>query len=150
MQFEMSYSVNEIPFLDVLILNRDNNELHTTLYKKPTDDPSLLYSHFFYPAPPTCKAGIIEQYLRIISNDNHLDFHLQQLFTVLIKPDLNIGLINKLFSKVRSLSRDDFVQPHSRASCDKLPFIIPFNLHGLDRYYMSIGTSFKKTTTCVT
>ena len=28
---------------------------------------------------------------------------------------------------MRSLSRDDLLQPHSQASCDKLPFIIPFN-----------------------
>ena len=47
-QFEMSHSVNEIPFLDVLILNRDNT-LHTTLYKKPTDVPSLLHSNSFHP-----------------------------------------------------------------------------------------------------
>ena len=128
-QFEMSHSVNEIPFLDVLILNRDNT-LHTTLYKKPTDVPSLLHSHSFH--PPNCKAGIIYsqalRYRRSISNDDDLDFHLQQLSTILIKRGYNIGLINKLFSKVRPLSRDDLLQPHSRASCDILPFIIPFNL----------------------
>ena len=43
-QFEMSYSVNEISFLNVLILNRDN-EHHTILYKKPTEVASLLHSH---------------------------------------------------------------------------------------------------------
>ena len=45
-QFEMSYSVSEISFLNVLILNRDN-ELHRTLYKKTTDLPSLPHSHSF-------------------------------------------------------------------------------------------------------
>ena len=98
-KFEMSYSVNEIPFLDVLILNRDNT-LHTTLYKKPTDAPSLLHSHSFH--PPNCKAGIIySQALRyrcIISNDDTLDFHLQQLSTIFIKRGYNIGLITKVFS----------------------------------------------------
>ena len=29
---------------------------------------------------------------------------------------------------VRSLWRDDLLQPYSQASCDNLPFIIPFNL----------------------
>ena len=131
-QFEMSYSVNEISFLNILILNRDN-ELHRTLYKKRTDLPSLLHSHSFYPpSPPTCKAGIIYsqalQYRRITSNNDDLDVHLQQLSIILIKRCYNIGLITKLFSKVHSLSRDDLLQPHSQASCDKLPFIIPFNL----------------------
>ena len=131
-QFEMSYSVNEISFLNILILNRDN-ELHRTLYKKTTGLPSLPHSYSFYsPPPPTCKEGIIYsqalQYRRIISNDDDLDVHLQQLSIILIKRGCNIGLITKLFSKVHSLSRDDLLQPHSQASCDKLPFIIPFNL----------------------
>ena len=80
-QFEMSYSVNEIPFLDVLILNRDN-ELHTTLYKNPTDVPSLLHSHSFH--SPTCKAGIMYsqalRYRRIIFNDDDLDFDLDHTY----------------------------------------------------------------------
>ena len=108
------------------------------------------------PPPPTCKAGIIYsqalQYRRIISNDDDLDVHLQQLSIILIKRGYNICLITKLFSKVHSLSRDDLLQPHSQASCDKLPFIIPFNLDTarIGRYYMSIAKSFKKTTTCTT
>ena len=98
----------------------------------------LIFRHFHIhilstpPPPPTCKAGIIYsqalQYRRIISNDDDLDVHLQQLSIILIKRGYNIGLITKLFSKVHSLSRDDLLQPHSQASCDKLPFIIPFNL----------------------
>ena len=115
----------------------------------------LIFRHFYIhilstPPLPTCKAGIKHsqalQYRRIISNDDDLDVHLQQLSIILIKRGYNIGLITKLFSKVRSLSRDDLLQPHSQASCDKLPFTIPFNLDTA-RIYMSIGTSFKKTTT---
>ena len=53
---------------------------------------------------------------------------LQQLSNTLITRGYNICLINRLFSKLRSLSRDDLLQPHSQVSGDKLSFIIPFNL----------------------
>ena len=78
-QFEMSYSANKKPFLDAMILNQDN-ELHMTWYKKTSDAPSLLHFHSFH--SPTCKAGIIYsqalRYPHIISNDDDLNFHLQQ------------------------------------------------------------------------
>ena len=154
----MSYSVNEIPFLNVLIPNRDNT-LHTTLYKKPTDVPSLLHSHSFHPPPPpNCKAGIIySQALRyrcIISDDDDLDFHLQQLSTILIKRGYNIILasLTNYFPRCALYREMISYNPIHGPLVIYYPslFHLIWILHGLDGYYMSIGTSFKKTTTYAT
>ena len=132
-KFEMSQSRDKIPFLDTLIILTNKGEIQTTLYKKPTDVSPLLHAKSFH--PNNCKTGIIYsqalRYRRIISNNEDFEHHLKRLLVTLLKRGYNIGLINEMFAKVRSLSRDDLLQYHKRSPTHKLPFVIPFNWNTL-------------------
>ena len=48
-KFEMKYSKDKIEFLDTLIYKDKNNNIQTTLYKKPTDRQIYLHSKSAHP-----------------------------------------------------------------------------------------------------
>ena len=130
-QFEISYLVNDMPFLDVLILNQDN-ELHTTLYKTTTDVPYFYIHILSIPPPPTSKTGIIYsqalRYHSIISNGDDLGFHLQQLSISLIKRAIILALLLNNFSRCAHYREMISYNPiHGLLVTNYLSFI-PFNL----------------------
>ena len=49
MKFEMKYSKDTIEFLDTLIYKDKNNNIETTLYKKPTDNQNYIHSKSTHP-----------------------------------------------------------------------------------------------------
>ena len=48
-KFEMKYSKDKIEFLDTLIYKDENNNIQTTLYKKPTDRQNYINSKSAHP-----------------------------------------------------------------------------------------------------
>ena len=48
-KFEMKYSKDKIEFLDTLIYKDKNNNIQTTLYKKPTDRQNYIHSKSTHP-----------------------------------------------------------------------------------------------------
>ena len=156
-QFEMSYSVNEISFLNILILNRDN-ELHRTLYKKTTDLPSLPHSYSFYSPPPPLLAKQASYTVKLCN-------------TVALSPMMTIwmSIYNNYLSYLSNGAIILALLLNYFPRCTRYREMISYNpihrplvtnyhslfhliwiLHGSDRYYMSIGKSLKKTTTCTT
>ena len=155
-QFEMSYSVNEISFLTILILNRDN-ELHRTLYKKTTDLPSLPHSYSFYPPPPLlakqgsytvklCNTVALSPMMTIWMSiyNNYLSY--------LSNGAIILALLLNYFPRCTHYREMISYNPIHRPLVTNYHslFHLIWILHGSDRYYMSIGKSFKKTTTCTT
>ena len=49
MKFEMKYSKHKIEFLNTLIYNNKNNNIQTTLCKKPTDRQNYIHSKLAHP-----------------------------------------------------------------------------------------------------
>ena len=49
LKFEMKYSKDEIEFLDTLIYKDKNNNMQTTLYKKPTNQQNYIHSKSVHP-----------------------------------------------------------------------------------------------------
>ena len=48
-KFEMKYSKDKIEFLDTLIYKDENNNIQTTLYRKPTDRQNYINSKSAHP-----------------------------------------------------------------------------------------------------
>ena len=132
-KFEMSFSNNEIPFLDTLTSVNKHGCLDTSLYKKPTDICSLLQADSFHPSK--CKTGMIYsqalRYRRIISNDNKLKTSLQNLQNDLLLKGYNLALINQQFEKVLKLSQNEALCSTSKPQNDTkiLPFVVPYNIN---------------------
>ena len=131
--FEVSQSRGGMPFLDTLIILANGGGVRAALCRRPAGVSPLLRARSFHPG--NCKTGIIYsqalRYRRIISNNEDFEHHLKRLLVTLLKRGYNIGLINEMFAKVRSLSRDDLLQYHKRSPTQKFPFVIPFNWNTL-------------------
>ena len=73
-KFETKHSLDEVNFLDTKVKITSNNQLITTLYKKPTDRHTFLHRKSYHP-PATKKSIPYSQALRLCSDDN--DYHAQ-------------------------------------------------------------------------
>lgn len=108
-KFEMTFSKEEVPFLDTLTSINNHGCLDTSLYKKPTDICSLLHADSFHPSK--CKTGMIYsqalRYRRIISSDEKLKTSLQNLQNDLLLRGCNLAMINKQFEKVQNISQNE-------------------------------------------
>ena len=128
-QFEMDFSLKELPFLDTITYFNTTGSINTTLYTKPTDICSLLHAQSFHPA--SSKKGIIYsqaiRYRRIITQDEELDFHLENLFRSLVSKGYDPTLIHSVFSIVRTQSQTDLLKEKETPDEGILPFVIPFN-----------------------
>ena len=67
------------------------------------------------------------RYRRIITQDEELDFHLENLFSSLVSKGYDPTLIHSVFSKVRTQSQTDLLKEKETPDEGILPFVIPFN-----------------------
>ena len=67
------------------------------------------------------------RYRRIITQDEELDFHLENLFSSLVSKGYDPTLIQSVFSKERTQSQTDLLKEKDTPNKGILPFVIPFN-----------------------
>ena len=84
--YEME-SDNKISFLDILLIRKNDSEIETTVYRKPTDNDIYLNWNSF--APIKWKRGTLRTLLlrahTICSNENHLKTELKHLHKAFIE-----------------------------------------------------------------
>ena len=79
-KFDVNYSYTEVNFLDTLVKITSNNELVTTLYRKPTDRNTFIHRKSYHP-PATKKSIPYSQALRlsrICSKDEDYQLELEK------------------------------------------------------------------------
>jgi hypothetical protein len=100
-KFTFNHSDSFINFLDITIYKNALGQIHTTLYRKPTDTLSLL--HFNSHHPPHIKTSIIYsqvlRYNRLISEQHNLITELKTLTRQLILRGYPLRIINEYISK---------------------------------------------------
>jgi len=109
-KFTFEKSRKEIPFLDTLVYIQDS-KIHTTLYKKPTDNKQ--YLHFNSEHPSHVKKSIpyaqALRYRRIIDDDALLDIELIKLKSSFVARDYPTEEVDKAIKRARALNRKDLL-----------------------------------------
>ena len=80
-KFDITYSYEEVNFLETTIFFNPQHQLESTLYTKPTDMCALLHAESYH--PESCKRSVMYsqalRYRRSITNNSLLKKHLNKL-----------------------------------------------------------------------
>ena len=110
-KFTSDFSLDETHFLDVTI-KKENSQITTSLYTKPTDTHQYLHSSSCHPRH--CKTGIAySQALRlrrICSKDSDFSLHARNLKTHLTARGHSAKAVHLSINKVRSLPRSEVLK----------------------------------------
>ncbi|XP_070568960.1 uncharacterized protein [Ptychodera flava] len=131
-KFTINYSTEKLPFLDTTMIN-ENGKIATTIYTKPTDKHSYLWStschpkHIFKSIPWSQSL----RYRRICSDTNKYDTASEALHNHLTHRGYNHDVIKNAIEGARLKSRSQLLQPR-RDACkptteDRIPLVITFN-----------------------
>eukprot|EP00061_Rhincodon_typus_P001950 g16223.t1 len=123
----MDYSLESVPFLDTLISIRENH-LSTSIYRKPTDNLTMLHSSSFHPkrikkAIPYGQALCIH---RICSDEEECDGHLKVLKDTLIGTGYDAQLIDHQFRYATAKNHNDLIRRQTQDKTDRVPFIVQY------------------------
>lgn len=129
-QFTMEASTESIPFLDVLVINRDGN-IHTDIYHKPTDTKQ--YVHFSSCHPHHTKVNIPFNLARrictIVSEYQTRTTRLKSLKQDLEKRGYPVNIIDNGIKKALEIDRTNILlKPKQKQNdTDILTFVNTFN-----------------------
>ena len=128
---KMEYSTESVNFLDMLV-SISGDTLHTSLYRKPTDNLSYLHRDSFHPAHVKNSIPFSQalRYHRICSDTNDRDVHLSVLRKRLVEIGYDINAANKQFRKAVQFDRNDLISSTSRKSNDdRIPLVLTYQPH---------------------
>ncbi|XP_060698339.1 uncharacterized protein LOC132826433 [Hemiscyllium ocellatum] len=117
----MDYSQLTVSFLDMCVSIKDRH-LRTTLYRKPTDNLTMLHFSSFHPkhiktAIPYGQALRIH---RICSDVEERDGHLEVLGDALTRMGYDAQLIDCHFRRATARNRNDLLRRQTRAATDRV------------------------------
>ncbi|XP_072446725.1 uncharacterized protein [Chiloscyllium punctatum] len=123
----MDYSRLSVSFLDTCVSIKDGH-LSTTLYRKPTDNLTMLHFSSFHPkhiktAIPYGQALRIH---RICSDEEERDGHLEGLRDALTRTGYDAQLIDCQFRRATARNRNDLLRRQTRAATDRVPFVVQY------------------------
>lgn len=130
LQFTIEVEQNgRIPFLDLLVI-REDNQIVTDIYKKPTSSNRILNYHSQHPKYQ--KINIIREMVKKVLLNSHQRFHktnIQNLRSVLKKNDYPTKLINIIINDTKNnITRNHNSTNDNIVNYSKLP-----NIKGLSR-----------------
>ncbi|XP_078071455.1 uncharacterized protein LOC144495260 [Mustelus asterias] len=102
--------------------------LSTSLYRKPTDNLTMLHFPNFHPkhvkeAIPDGQALRIH---RICSDEEDRNRHLQALKDALIRTGYGARLIDRQFRRATAKNRTDLLRRQTRDTVDRVPFVVQY------------------------
>ena len=129
-KFTIEKSRTSLPFLDTLLI-KENGQLLTDIYYKPTDSKQyLLYTSC---QPKHTRNNIPYNLARrlkmIISENNTLLVRLEELKMFLLKQNYPPSLIEDSISKLKDFNRPDLLKQKASISKDNnlIPYVTTFN-----------------------
>ena len=123
-KFDINYSYNEINFLDTMIIINANNQLVTTLYKKPTDKNTFIHRKSYHP-PATKKSIPYSQALRlsrICSQDDDYHNQLEELKIKFLERGYKESEIIYQFNKASGQDRNSLLKYQTKDRNMKIVF----------------------------
>ncbi|XP_067844434.1 uncharacterized protein [Heptranchias perlo] len=123
----MDYSSESVSFLDTRISIKDGY-LSTSLYRKPTDNLTMLHFSSFHPnhvkeAIPYVQALRIH---RVCSDEEERDGHLQTLKDALVRTGYDPRLIDRQFQRATAKNRTDLLRRLTRDATNRVPFVVQY------------------------
>ncbi|XP_060688225.1 uncharacterized protein LOC132820238 [Hemiscyllium ocellatum] len=124
----MDYSRVSASFLDTCVSINDGH-LSTTLYRKPTDNLTILHFSSFHPkhiktAIPYGQALRIH---RICSDEEEHDGLLEVLKDALTRMGYDAQLIDRQFRHATARNRNDLLRKQTRAATDRVLFVVQYS-----------------------
>ena len=128
-KFEMKYSKDKIEFLDTLIYKDKNNNIQTTLYKKPTDRQNYIHSKSAHPFSLK-KSIAYSQALRlkrICSTTGEYEKHTENLKKQLIKKGYPETMVNEEIQKATNQNRTGLLNRQKTETGNHLTLCVTYN-----------------------
>jgi len=129
-KFTFEYSKNRIHFLDTTIYINKQRQLHTTLYRKPTDKNLILHytSHHPYHLKRNIAYTQALRYKRIISNNHQLRTELKTLTSILLTRGYPPRMIKQQISKATRIPRTELLRNRTKTHHPTLRILkTPYN-----------------------
>jgi hypothetical protein len=124
----MEYSPQSVSFLDTLITIKDN-KLISSLYRKPTDNLTMLHSSSFHPrhVKEAIPYGQALRIHRICTEESDRDQHLNTLRSALIRNGYDTQLITRQFRRAISQDRSTLLTRNQRHTTEpRIPFVVTY------------------------
>ena len=128
-KFEMKYSKDKIEFLDTLIYKDKNNNIQTTLYKKPTDRQNYIHSKSAHPFSLK-KSIAYSQALRlkrICSTTGEYEKHTENLKKQLIKKGYPETMVNEEIQKAINQDRKGLLNKEKTETGNHITLCVSYN-----------------------
>ena len=126
--FTIEYSYSEIPFLDIMVINK-NGKVITDIYRKPTDTQQ--YLHFKSDHPKNCIKSVpytLARRICTIINDPILKrTRLDELHQSLSERKYPTPIIREGIRKVENIPLSELRKPRIKKTKDPLTFVSTFN-----------------------
>ncbi|XP_072452300.1 uncharacterized protein [Chiloscyllium punctatum] len=102
--------------------------LSTPLYRKPTDNLTMLHFSSFHPKhiKAAIPYGQTVRMHRICSEDEECDGHLEVLKGALTRTGYDAQLIDRQFPRATVRNRNDLFRRQTRAATDRVPFVVQY------------------------
>ncbi|XP_067859745.1 uncharacterized protein [Heptranchias perlo] len=123
----MDYSSESVSFLDTQISIKDGH-LSTSLYRKPTDNLTMLHFSSFHPnhVKEAIPYGQALRIHRIYSDEEERDGHLQTLKDALVRTGYDALLIDRQFRRATAKNRIDLLRRQTRDATNRVPFVVQY------------------------
>ena len=129
-KFTIEKSRTSLPFLDTLLI-KENGQLQTDIYYKPTDSKQYLLYTSCHPKHTrnSIPYNLARRLKMIISENNTLLVRLEELKMFLLKQNYPPSLIEDSISKLTDFNRPDLLKPKASISKDinLIPYVTTFN-----------------------
>ena len=127
-KFTFEQSVNQVPFLDVLV-ELDKNRIKTQLYSKPTDAhlyllPTSSHPHHIFKSIPYSQTLRIR---RVCSDEEVADTHLQHLKDQLITRGYPNDTVSEAIQRGKSVERSTLLQYKQKSAMKRVPLVLTYD-----------------------
>ena len=134
-QFTMEFSLQQLPFLDILIIKKETM-IETDIYFKPTDSKQYLLFTSCHPKHTRTNIpyNLARRICTIVSNTDTRDKRLYELKQILIERKYPIALINNGIQRARVLNIQDLRKTKEVTSSKVIPYISTYNPRNVEAF----------------
>ena len=130
LKLSLEFSVSEITFLDLKIYKDHNKNLHTTIYRKPTDRNTILRADSHH-APWLLKNipyGQFQRLRRICDDDTHFETHAEEMGQRFKNRGYKAQTVSNAYQRAKNLNRNDLLIPKQKEeSTNQVYFVTEYS-----------------------
>ena len=130
----MNTHTKEIPFLDTIVYNTENNNLFTRVYLKPIDNKQYLHFHSAHPRKQKemVPYRLLIRSRRICSEEKYFEEEARHIIQQLKHRKYPPDFLDKAYRKVANMKRQDLLRPSTHTDNSKLRLITNYNPNNPD------------------